>query len=87
MITQLRALHFLLLQDLARAVVLQQQPGCAISCDAGSTCLSSRKRCNGRAECEDGADEADCEAYECPPRYAKCQDGRQCVRETDLCDG
>lgn len=53
-----------------------------MSCGLGGRCVSVARACDGRADCDDGADEAGCA---CPPQHYRCDDGA-CVPLSARCD-
>lgn len=53
------------------------------SCGAGGRCAPPSAVCDGRADCDDAADERSCE---CGPQQARCASGR-CVPAAWRCDG
>lgn len=53
------------------------------ACGAGGRCVHADALCDGRVDCDDGVDEADCE---CPPTRFRCDDGT-CVELVGRCDG
>lgn len=57
-------------------------PGDALPCGAGGRCVRAARVCDGRADCDDGADEARCD---CPPTHYRCDDG-VCVPLAARCD-
>ncbi|XP_060807225.1 prolow-density lipoprotein receptor-related protein 1 [Amyelois transitella] len=57
-------------------------PG-TLRCGAGGRCVRAAAVCDGRADCDDAADEADCD---CPPDHYQCDDGA-CVALSARCDG
>ncbi|XP_047035509.1 prolow-density lipoprotein receptor-related protein 1-like [Helicoverpa zea] len=57
-------------------------PG-TLRCGLGGRCVAAARACDGRADCDDGADEAGCD---CPPENYRCDDGA-CVLVAARCDG
>ncbi|VVC90255.1 unnamed protein product [Leptidea sinapis] len=53
------------------------------ACGAGGRCVPAARLCDGRADCDDAADEASCD---CTADHYKCEDG-SCVPASARCDG
>ena len=63
---------------------------CALRCPSDGKCVIARRVCDGRTDCPlEGADEEEgmCSGWVCQGGSVKCADGRQCVRESRICDG
>ncbi len=63
---------------------------CALHCPSDGKCVIARRVCDGRTDCPlEGADEEEgmCWGWVCQGGSVKCADGRQCVRESRICDG
>ncbi|XP_078588935.1 uncharacterized protein LOC144869459 [Branchiostoma floridae x Branchiostoma japonicum] len=59
--------------------------GCLYTCD-GDKCLPLARWCNGKPDCEDGADEAKCDYNGCSEEQFTCANGG-CIHGGWRCDG
>ncbi len=50
-------------------------------------CMPVAKVCDGRNDVEGGADELNCENYNCPPGFWKCANEKECIPVENVCDG
>jgi len=55
-------------------------------CDNGARCIPLEWQCDGQSECDDGADEKDCETNTCLSTEFRCNSGK-CIPSTWYCDG
>ncbi|CAK1543699.1 unnamed protein product [Leptosia nina] len=58
-------------------------PAESVACGAGGRCAPQSRVCDGHPDCDDGADERDCD---CAPEQYRCTDGT-CVPIAARCDG
>ncbi|XP_066278989.1 sortilin-related receptor-like [Branchiostoma lanceolatum] len=64
----------------------EEDQGCKYLCD-GDKCLIASQWCNGKEECDDGADESDCKDSEgCTLEQFTCEGG-DCILAEWYCDG
>ncbi|KAK5649615.1 hypothetical protein RI129_000644 [Pyrocoelia pectoralis] len=56
-----------------------------ISCTSGQ-CVPEENECDGKSDCEDQSDEANCTNFRCTPNLFQCAYGA-CIMKTAVCDG
>lgn len=51
------------------------------------TCINKDTLCDGKTDCPDGEDEADCPVPGCNEGQFECQTSKECINMTDVCNG
>ena len=55
-------------------------------CNSYDICVPLRLVCNGKPDCPNGEEEADCETFSCP-KMLRCTKEKICVHPSEICDG